>query len=268
VKVKNIQQFWKYSWLILVALAVPVAACTQTTSPSDDEVTSSENPLVGTDWDLVQYGEQTPLPGATASITFTEDEINGSTGCNSYFGNYTLDVSALAIDPLGRTERGCEGIMEQEEGYLEMLQASESITLEEERLTIHTALGDIVFKPKEDLTLEGTNWVLSSIVQDQDVVSTRRNAEEITAVFEEGQVAGSTGCNQYFTDYQLDGTDLTLGTVSATTMSCDEETDQREQEYLTALAEVAGFEIERETLTLTDTEGNHLVIFRAQSENE
>jgi heat shock protein HslJ len=51
-------------------------------------------------------------------------------------------------------------------------------------------------------------------------------------------------------------------------MSCDEETDQREQEYLTALAEVASFEIKRETLTLTDTEGNHLVIFRAQSENE
>jgi len=104
--------------------------------------------------------------------------------------------------------------------------------------------------------------------QDQDVVSTRRNAEEITAVFEEGQVAGSASCNQYFTDYQLYGTDLTLGTVNATTMSCDEETDQREQEYLTALAEVAGFEIERETLTLTDTEGNHLVIFRAQSEIE
>jgi heat shock protein HslJ len=267
--VKNVRRVRKYGWLVLVASTVLVAACTPNApgEPADDEVTSSENPFIGTDWDLVEYGDQMPLPGSTATIAFTEDGINGSTGCNNYFGSYTLDGSALTIGALGSTEMWCEGIMEQETTLLQMLQASESVTLDGKTLTIHTAQGDIVFTSKEDLVLEGTNWVLNAIVQDQSVVSNRID-EEITVLLEEGKMTGSAGCNQYFTDYEIDGNGLMLGMISATEMYCDEEINQRENEYLTALAEVAGFEIERETLTLTDAEGNHLITFRAQTSSQ
>jgi heat shock protein HslJ len=58
---------------------------------------------------------------------------------------------------------------------------------------------------------------------------------------------------------------LTLGQAVSTLMACeDEERNQRESEFLTALATVAQYEIQRNTLTLSDAEGQLLMTFQAQ----
>ncbi len=222
-----------------------------------------EMTLVGTDWNLVTYGDQTPLSDAVPTIQFTEGEINGSTGCNRYFGGYTLNGASISVGNLGSTMMACEGLMDQEVAFLQMLQTAESFTLGENMLTIHTPQGELVFTIKEDLSLEDTHWTLNGIVQGEAIVSTIHDSE-ITAEFSEGQISGSAGCNNYFASYEREDTSLTLGLIGSTQMMCEDEKNQREMEFLTALEGVAGFSISRDILTLTDAQGATLVIFQAQ----
>ncbi|MCP4418247.1 MAG: META domain-containing protein [Chloroflexi bacterium] len=261
-------QIDKRIWLIVVALLVlaMTAACTSVgdTEPADQPGENSS--LVGTDWDLVTYDDQKALPDGALTVRFTEDEINGSAGCNNYFGGYTLDGVSISIDRLGSTEMACDGLMEQEAAFLQMLQTAESFTLDADSLIIHTTEGNLVFKQKEDLTLTGTEWTLNGIAQDEAFVSTAIDSE-ITAVFENDQIAGSAGCNDYFAAYETDGDALTLGTIGSTMMMCEDEQNQREMEFLTALESVTGYSISRNTLTLTDADNNPLIIFQAQRDN-
>ncbi len=218
--------------------------------------------LAGTDWDLVTYGDQMPVPDAVPTIQFTETEINGSTGCNNFFGGYTQDGASISIAQMGSTMMACEGLMEQEAAILQMLQAAKSFTHDQTTLTIHTAEGDLVFKMKEDLPLAGTEWTLNGIAQDDAFVSTPIDGE-VTAVFNNEQMAGSAGCNNYFAPYTVEGTSLTLGPVGSTEMACEDEINQREMEFLAALEGVTGYSVNRDTLTLTDATGKILIAFRA-----
>lgn len=225
--------------------------------------------LPGTDWDLVSYGSadalQFPLEGTRPTLSFTPEGLGGSTGCNSYFGGYTLDGASFVVGMLGSTQMFCEGIMEQELAIIEMLQTAEFITGDAEQLVIVTAQGEMRFRPPTHLTLEGVEWVLAGIASGEAVVSSWIDAE-VTAVFADGQMTGSAGCNNYFASYKVAGDALTLGPVGATKMMCEEERGARELEFLVALQNVAGFSIMRESLTLTDAAGNGLLFFQPMPE--
>ncbi len=275
----NIQRMNTQRFFFLLTLlgALVLAACTA----AGNEPAASEEPtpsipaidLVGTDWDLVSFGLadalQTPIAGTRPTLSFTADGLNGSTGCNSFFGGYTLEGTELAVGMLGSTEMFCESLMDQEATILQMLQAAESITVDAETLTIHTTQGNMEFQLPVNQTLEGVDWVLSGIadLENEAVVSTWIDGE-ITAVFAEGQVTGFAGCNSYFASYEVDAGKLTLGPVGSTKMMCEEERNQREMEFLTALQNVAGYTISRDSLTLTDAAGNNLLTMQAQAQSE
>lgn len=283
---------WQIVWLLIIVLIVSIisVACAPTGGqPGDQEPTApaaSEEPtpqaeeelptappetesmlhdeLIGTDWDVVSYGGQTPLPDAPITLSFEAEELGGTTGCNHYGGPYTTEGASFSVGELVSTQIFCEGLMDQEAAYLNMLRAAQSITLDDGRLTIHTAEGNLVFEPATDLTLEGQAWTLSAIVEGE-VVSSMVGAEPITATFEGGQLTGSAGCNQYSTSYEVEGSTLTLGAIVATRMSCGEERDQRERAFLTALEAAAGYSIRRDGLTLTDASGDPLLVFTASA---
>jgi heat shock protein HslJ len=222
--------------------------------------------LIGTDWNLVEWEGMTILADAVPTLAFDENGLGGTTGCNNYFGSFTVDGAAITIGEVGMTEMWCEGVMEQEQAFVRVLQTAESFTLENQTLTIHTAEGDLTFQPPAQATLTDTLWVLSGIAQG-DAVSNTQIDSEITAEFKDGHMGGSSGCNSYSAPYEAEGTNLTLGQAVSTLMACaDEEVNQREREFLTALAAVAQYEIQRNTLSLSDAEGQLLLTFQAQAE--
>ena len=66
------------------------------------------------------------VAGADLTLSFHGDGISGSTGCNSYGGEATVGDGFITIDAetFSYTERACtdlEGVMEQEERYLDVL---------------------------------------------------------------------------------------------------------------------------------------------------
>lgn len=231
-------------------------------------------PLVGTDWELQWYNDGdaivSVIAGTTVTAVFTEDGFGGSAGCNHYFGTYAVDGAKMTVGTIGSTEMYCEnpGVMEQESTYLGLLGTVASFTIEGEELTLLDANGTKVLMfakavPPEPKPLVGTNWTLESL-HTGDAVSSVIAGSEITAVFgEDGKVAGSAGCNNYFATYTVNGTAMTIGTAGSTRMACpDEGIMKQESTYLMLLGTVAAFTIEGDRLSLMDENGTAVLVFK------
>jgi len=79
------------------------------------------------------------VAGTTTNISFAafDKSVNGNSGCNDYFGNYTLDLYALNFGAIAMTEQYCdEPIMKIERAILNALSNTGSYTLENDILTL------------------------------------------------------------------------------------------------------------------------------------
>jgi heat shock protein HslJ len=95
----------------------------------------AQPPLEGTAWTLLSFIEpnraedvitapQELLKDTEISLAFSDGQVTGNAGCNSYGGSYTLDAGSLSVGDLFQTEMACldpEGVMEQESRFLDML---------------------------------------------------------------------------------------------------------------------------------------------------
>lgn len=110
--------------------------------------------LEGTDWTVeavVIDGEPLPpIVGTVVTATFTDGELEGLGGCNSYFGSYETDGDQLTIGPLASTRRFCDeppGVSDQENAYLGLLENARSYAVDGDRLTIDIGNGrQIVYR--------------------------------------------------------------------------------------------------------------------------
>ena len=106
--------------------------------------------------------------------------------------------------------------------------------------------------PRETITLEDRVWMLESYGEREKpkllIEDTEINIEFKSA---EGQFSGSTGCNQYFGSYEMDGRNLSIpGPIGATEMACLEPIMRQEQEYLKLLESVESFRIQNDKLII------------------
>ena len=126
---------------------------------------------------------------------------------------------------------------------------------------------DIVLKEvgtRETLTLEDKIWMLESY-GDRGNPKPLIEDTEITVEFKstEGQFSGSAGCNHYFGSYETEGSNLSIpGPIGATEMSCGEEIDKQEREYLSSLQAAESYKIEDDELTIIC--GTQILIFKSQ----
>ncbi|MFC1976800.1 META domain-containing protein [Chloroflexota bacterium] len=133
----------------IVALSPCLFACTKAVEDADA--------IEDTTWVLESYGEQGNLQAVlegteiTATFQSAEGQVNGSAGCNSYFGGYQIDENKLSVPMMAHTEMYCvepEGAMEQETQYLRLLSAAESYEVTEDKLQIIAGSQVLVFNAK------------------------------------------------------------------------------------------------------------------------
>lgn len=108
--------------------------------------------------------------------------------------------------------------------------------------------------------LEDTPWVLvsgSNVEIPDDVWP--------SAVFQEGRVAGSTGCNRFGAPYTADGDKIDLGAAFSTKMACAPPLDALERSYLAALHNVERWHVDDNVLSLSDGGGNELLRYHVGS---
>jgi heat shock protein HslJ len=114
---------------------------------------ATQDPLDGTSWVLVGYGLAAPLPGTEITAKFEQGQVSGSSGCNTYGGSYEVRGETISFSDIFMTEMAClepEGIMEQEQTYLEYLSGAQTYQLSHGRLQLTRADGEtLTFIPSE-----------------------------------------------------------------------------------------------------------------------
>ncbi len=179
-------------------------------------------------------------PPIVVSLFMEDGTANGSGGCNNYFGSYMLDGSSLAFGPIGATQMFCEGPAgEVETAYLANLAAVASWASDGLTLSLADAGGMVVLEyamAPESTILGG--WVASGINNGADAVVTSDTTPLVTAIFDsEGRLTGFDGCNNYFTDYTIEGDQISISdAIGSTRMACESDAlSEQSQQYYAAL---------------------------------
>jgi heat shock protein HslJ len=106
--------------------------------------------------------------------------------------------------------------------------------------------------------LEGPTWVL-----DNASLAGVAEGVVITAVFRNGSLSGSSGCNRYRTGYELGGSSLTVsGEIVGTKMACPQPEADAEAAFLAVFPTVESYSLDRDELRLRAAGGVELT-FRA-----
>jgi len=77
--------------------------------------------------------------------------------------------------------------------------------------------------------------------------------------FEEGRVTGTSGCNRFFGEMNIDGRSLEIGDLGSTRMMCPEPVMAIEARLLDALQATARYGLDGTLLLLEDADGNPLL---------
>jgi heat shock protein HslJ len=240
------------------------------------EVLDKSRSLEGTRWTLDSYLNSEgvlakALPSSEATAEFRAGSVGGNASCNSFFGSYEIDGEELSVELGGMTEMYCapEELMEQEGDYLAALGSAASYSIVEDLLQIESSDGTpvLTYLVLQAQPLVGTTWQLTGYNNGKGGFSSVLAGTEITALFaNDGQLGGSAGCNNYATSYEVDGSAISIGPVASTMMACPEPNGVMDQEgaYLAALEGAATFEIEGDTMRMTDADGTVMLGYAAQ----
>ena len=190
----------KNGWLVvpLVALVALLAACGIPEAAVD---------LEGSEWVLTSLNGEAPLGGTQISLGFEDDRAGGFAGCNGYGGPYNADGNSLSIQEIASTAQGClepEGVMAQEEAYLDALLSVVGYQIVDDRMELSDEAGAVrlvytrqgVFEG-DPADLAGTEWRLVTLDG-----SPFGEGMTVTIAFEADRYSGLAGCRHFEGDYQ------------------------------------------------------------------
>jgi heat shock protein HslJ len=113
--------------------------------PGTEPGAAPDSELVGTRWLLSEIAGAPPVASdSPAELEFdpAESRVAGSTGCNRFFGGYTLSEDTISFEQLGSTMMACsDELMQQETSFFQLMEAVTSYSLDGDTLTLNTADG-------------------------------------------------------------------------------------------------------------------------------
>lgn len=260
---------------ILLATALALTSCAPLpgSTPAATDLPNATSPaLVGSTWILIARRGGGILPGSHINLTFEDDRIVGSAGCNGYFADYTVNGDRISYGIVGNTLMACEPaeLMTQEKAYLEALHAGAQVRVDGDRLEILAPDGQpalifarrVEWPPQDAARLAANGWRLADMNGETLLPDTT-----ITLFFDaagatgqsRGRMRGEAGCRAYEGEYEA--TDRTLrfpmtsmvGEVCAST-----ERLLQEERYTTLLGGTERYRIDGDTLELGTSRGDTL----------
>ena len=197
-------------------------------------------------------------------MRLSNGEASGTSGCNSFFGTYTIGDGTLSFGPLGSTAMACPSPAGSfEASYLGAL---ETVTgfLQNGSTLILTANGSplLIYAPAEPPSLLGA-WLVNGYNNAGALVTPPAGAE-MTAVFSpDGSLTGDAGCNHFSAAYTVTADAIAIGPIARTTAACPTtDLQDAESQYLAALgASSTWTQSDAVGLQLIDTQGATQVSF-------
>ena len=104
--------------------------------------------LAGSSWTAIRVGNLATVAGSEPTATFTADQLQGTTGCNGYFGTYEYARGVIKIGSIGSTAMACldGAVGATEQRFMAAMQAASSVSVDPEgRLVLQGTGGSITF---------------------------------------------------------------------------------------------------------------------------
>jgi heat shock protein HslJ len=198
--------------------------------------------LEGPTWQLVTFAGHGAgsLDSLRRPVTmrFAEGRIDGFSGCNRFFGNYTVDRDKLILGRLAGTMMACPGpAMKIESAFKSALNGDFRYAISNDRLTLTPPSGDpVVFRIAPEPQLDGVTWDVTGFNNGRQAVVGVLLGSRLNLSFKDGMVQGFSGCNKFRASYKREGDRLTIAPLGTTRMTCAAEgLMQQEREFLAAL---------------------------------
>ncbi|MGY1802105.1 META domain-containing protein [Blastococcus sp. SYSU D00922] len=245
---------------LLFAAVLALAACGGGTGSAPD--------LAG-EWEFAggtADGAALPRPdGATATLEVDGDELRGLAFCNHWFASYRLDGSSFSVSGLGSTQMGCEPeVLAAESAFLAALGAVDTAASGDDGLLLTGDEVELRFTraaPVPDSPLQGTDWVLESVIDGQTASSTV-GEPAVLRLDADGTAEATTGCRTITGRWLLENGLLVIDDLLADGTACPPEATQQDALVAAVLESGPTTGIEEDRLTLTTEDGRGL-IYRA-----
>ena len=231
---------------ILVLIALLVMGC-QTTKKNNmdgtDDRLGNSTAITQVTWELTQLEgaavNQSDTDGKKIHFTLNsaDGKVNGFAGCNTFFGDYTLeDGNRIRFSKLANTRMACPDAAINENEVLEVFRLADNYTINDGTLALNVGRRAplAVFRkvPPEEQIVD-KSWKLT-ILDGQSVEMADNQEQEMYFRLEtnENRVIGFAGCNTFSGSYILEPGGRIRFSPMATTMKACPDVDVNEAEFL------------------------------------
>ncbi len=253
----------KRTAIVLVTLVL-VAAC--------GDVRPIAEPLDPTGgWQLVAGmvdGQNiTLIDSHPVTLDLNDGVIGGTSACNSYGGEYTVDGATITVGNIFMTEMACipQEVMDLESQYLGGMVNVTSYAMDGTNLVLSGNGVEFSYEPVDappTAEMMGTVWVLETLINGETASSV--GGERATLeFFSDGSFLGSTGCRNLAGHYVETATGVATTDLTVAGQ-CSDDLAAQDNSVVTVLEGDYMVEIEGQSMTLTIA-GNEGLVYRAES---
>jgi len=210
--------------------------------PALTDAPEAATSIEGTIWRLTDLRGLDPrvLRDATRPVTagFKAGRISGFSGCNQFFGSYTLDRDRVVIGPLAGSMMACgDPSMKVESAVHAALAGTFRYVLADDHLTLLSGTEPVLtFQAEPAPTLGGVTWKITGFNNGRQAVVSPLSGTALSVAFKEGFVEGFAGCNTFRATYTAEADRIVIGPAAVTRMTCKGDgVMQQEREFLSAL---------------------------------
>ncbi|WP_164704677.1 META domain-containing protein [Blastococcus litoris] len=208
-------------------------------------------------------GAALPRPdGTAATLEVDGDELRGTAFCNHWFASYRLDGSSFTVSGLGSTEMGCApDVLAAESAFLAALGAVDTAASGDDGLLLSGDGVELRFTRAAsvpDSPLEGTRWVLETVV-DGATASSTVGEPAVLRLDGDGTAEATTGCRTITGRWLLEDGALVIDDLLADGIDCPPEVAQQDVAVSSVLGGSPATEVTEDRLTLTADDGRGLV---------
>lgn len=245
----------------ILALGLAVALVAGCSSPENAEAPTVVAPQVtGEVWKWVGTEGADPSSVERPSLYTLEFLSDGRysvrADCNSGSGSWSSEKATFTITGGPMTLAACsEGSLDAR--FLELLAQVSRADREGDRLTLSAGSASMVFEAMPEISMAGTAWLVRGVNNGRQAVASVLGDTQLTISFsEDGQVAGSAGCNRFSGTFTVDAQTMSFSPLATTRMTCmGEGVVEQEQNFLAALASVTTWEVRAERAQLRTADG-------------
>ncbi|OEJ13781.1 META domain-containing protein [Brachyspira hampsonii] len=189
------------------------------------------------------------------TIGFENSNVYGNTGINIYFTSFSVSSNQIILSTnIGATlMAGNEEDMKAEQEFLTDLSKANSVSLDNDRLTIKTS-------ENKELSFIKRSLNYNDLYGREFILENKYPEIGITIGFDTNKVYGFSGVNRYFAGYTLTNNNvISIGALGSTMMAGPEENMKAEQEFTTLLSESSNIILSITNLEITTKSGEKLI---------